>query len=507
MVHWVLVEFYRINNNIMGRYLSLTTRLSLIFSISMLAIWSVVSLVLIQALDHHFARQDQTDIRGRIILAENFLSAHVQGNNRDWSVLQTRLSDALSGHGGYYLQMTDLNGKTLVTVGPHSPAHMPSTPHSQTPSQAGLSRPLPAPELLPLAESWTENGIRYRSTTEQFVLNTLPSFSTSAELPDSVLIRAALDTSYHQHFIDDIKIGLAWLTGGIALVSVLLGWFASRMGLTPLHSLARLSARVTANRLDHRLPLAGSPAELHGPINAFNDMLDRLEDSFQRLTAFSSDIAHELRTPVNSLMMQTQVALAHPRNAEEYKEVLYANLETAERLARMIGEMLFLAKSEQGQLGMQPQPLALADELDELLEFFEPLASEQQVRLQRQGNGRLLGDKSMLQRAFSNLLTNAIRYTPARGEVRIAISSNGEGTTVTVANPGPAIPPEQWPRLFDRFYRADSARQPVTEGTGLGLAIAKAIVTAHGGTLSVQSDERETCFTACFPTGLIAATT
>ncbi|MDX1267240.1 MAG: ATP-binding protein, partial [Oceanisphaera sp.] len=166
-----------------------------------------------------------------------------------------------------------------------------------------------------------------------------------------------------------------------------------------------------------------------------------------------------------------------------------------------------LAKSEQGQLGMQPQPLALADELDELLEFFEPLASEQQVRLQRQGNGHLLGDKSMLQRAFSNLLTNAIRYTPARGEVRIAISSNGEGTTVTVANPGPAIPPEQWPRLFDRFYRADSARQPVTEGTGLGLAIAKAIISAHGGSLSVQSDERETCFTAWFPTGSLAATT
>ncbi|MBR9857068.1 MAG: heavy metal sensor histidine kinase [Gammaproteobacteria bacterium] len=491
----------------MGRYLSLTTRLSLIFSISMLAIWSVVSLVLIQALDHHFARQDQTDIKGRIILAENFLSAHVQGNSQDWSVLQARLSDALSGHGGYYLQMTDLNGKTLVTVGPHSPAHMPSTPHSQSPSQAGLNRPLPVPELLPLAESWTENGIRYRSMTEQFVLNALPSVSASTGLPDSVLIRVALDTSYHQHFIDDIKIGLAWLTGGIALVSVLLGWFASRMGLTPLHSLARLSARVTANRLDHRLPLAGAPAELHGPINAFNGMLDRLEDSFQRLTAFSSDIAHELRTPVNSLMMQTQVALAHPRNAEEYKEVLYANLETAERLARMIGEMLFLAKSEQGQLGMQPQPLALADELDELLEFFEPLASEQQVRLQRRGNGCLLGDKSMLQRAFSNLLTNAIRYTPAKGEVRIAISSNGEGTTVTVANPGPAIPPEQWPRLFDRFYRADSARQPVTEGTGLGLAIAKAIISAHGGSLSVQSDERETCFTAWFPTGSLAATT
>ncbi|MDX1268790.1 MAG: heavy metal sensor histidine kinase, partial [Oceanisphaera sp.] len=470
----------------MGSYLSLTTRLSLVFSISMLAIWSVVSLVLIQALDHHFARQDQTDIRGRIILAENFLSAHVQGNSQDWSVLQTRLSDALSGHGGYYLQMTDLNGKTLVTVGPHSPAHMPSTPHSQTPSQAGLSRPLPAPELLPLAESWTENDIRYRSMTEQFVLNALPSFSASAELPNSVLIRVALDTSYHKQLIDDMKIGLAWLTGGIALVSVLLGWFASRMGLTPLHSLARLSARVTANRLDHRLPLAGAPAELHGPINAFNDMLDRLEDSFQRLTAFSSDIAHELRTPVNSLMMQTQVALAHPRNAEEYKEVLYANLETAERLARMIGEMLFLAKSEQGQLGMQPQPLALADELDELLEFFEPLASEQQVRLQRRGNGCLLGDKSMLQRAFSNLLTNAIRYTPDDGDITLSWKMEAENAVFCVKDTGMGIPQEHLPRLTERFYRVDVGRSRSAGGTGLGLAIVKQVLRRHDAEFQIN---------------------
>ncbi len=467
----------------MGSYLSLTSRLSLMFSITMLAIWGLVSVVLMQALEHHFARQDETDIQGKIILAKNFLTTHLQGTDQTWSLLEAHLNDALSGHGGHYLLIQDEQGRILANAKPE---------HRQQP---GMTRAVPAAESLPLQESWTEEGVRYRSITEQIFLD--PSLPWP-DAPQSVLVRVALDTSYHQHFIDEIKTGLAWLTAAIALVSVLLGWFASRTGLKPLRTLASLSARVTANKLDHRLPLANAPAELHAPIQAFNDMLERLEDSFQRLTAFSSDIAHELRTPVNSLMMQTQVALAHPRNAEEYREVLYANLETAERLARMIGEMLFLAKSEQGQLGMQPEPLALADELDELLEFFEPLASEQQVRLNRRGNGHLLGDKSMLQRAFSNLLTNAIRYTPPQGEVRIAVSSNHEGTTVEVSNPGPAIPPEQWPRLFDRFYRADSARQPVTEGTGLGLAIAKAIITAHGGTLSVHSDERETCFRAHF---------
>ncbi|WP_319782644.1 heavy metal sensor histidine kinase [Oceanisphaera sp. IT1-181] len=468
----------------MGSYLSLTTRLSLTFSIAMLAVWGLVSVVLMQSLEHHFAQQDETDLKSKIILTKKFISTQLQGDKQSWLELEAGLNNMLSGHDGFYLLIKDRHGQVLAST---------NVTYDQQP---GMSRIFPSFTSLPLQESWTEDGIRYRSITEQVFLD--PSMSRT-DTANSVLVRMVIDSSYHQHFIDELKIGLVWFTGGIALISVLLGWFASRTGLKPLRSLASLSARVTANKLDHRLSLANAPSELHAPIQAFNDMLDRLEDSFQRLTAFSSDIAHELRTPVNSLMMQTQVALAQPRNAEEYKEVLYANLETAERQARMIGEMLFLAKSEQGQLTMQREPLALNDELDELIEFFEPLASEQQVRLHRQGQASLLGDKAMLQRAFSNLLTNAIRYTAAEGEVRMTISSNNQGTTVTVANPGAAIPPEEWPHLFDRFYRVDHARQPITEGTGLGLAITQAIIIAHHGTIAVHSDAQETCFSVWFP--------
>ncbi|NHI00670.1 heavy metal sensor histidine kinase [Oceanimonas sp. MB9] len=462
----------------MGRLLSLTTRLSLIFTLTMLAIWGLVSLVLMQALDQHFARQDEAALQGKAVLVNNLLASQLNSGRPDWPRLQTRLHQALAGYGDHALQISTPEGRVLAdTRAPEARHH-----------------PLPPLQALPVFESWVENGTRYRALTSSFA----PP-SATAELPDTLMIRVVLDTRYHQHFIDDIKAGLLWLTAGMALVSVLLGWFASRTGLRPLRALAGLATRITASKLDHRLPLHGAPAELHAPIAAFNNMLDRLEDSFQRLTDFSSDIAHELRTPINSLMLQTQVALSQPRHAADYREALYANLDSAERLGRMINEMLFLAKSDRGQLALHPSTLDLAEEMDELIEFFEPVASEQEVRLHRQGQAALQGDRAMLQRAFSNLLSNAIRYTPARQAVTIIIGENENGVTVAVANPGPPIPPAQWPRLFDRFYRADSARQPTTEGTGLGLAIARAIIVGHGGTLTVHSDKRETCFTARFP--------
>ncbi|MBO1520114.1 heavy metal sensor histidine kinase [Oceanisphaera pacifica] len=472
-------------------HLSLTARLSLMFSMAMLAIWGVVSLVLIQALDHHFAQQDKSDIQSKIVLAKQLISEQLQSSQPTWPAIENNLNQMLVGHSGYYLLVSDQQGQTLACAAP--------TGYQEPNLYIGT-------KIRQLTKGCHQGGRRYRSMTASMAVD-LALFDTAlANIPTenkqdmhTISISVALDTRYHQHFINEIKLGLTWLTGAIALISILLGWLASRTGLKPLRSLASLSARVTADRLDHRLSLANSPPELHPSIQAFNDMLDRLEDSFQRLTAFSSDIAHELRTPINSLMMQTQVALAQPRHSEEYQETLYANLETAERLARMISELLFLAKSEQGQLTMQTKPLALDDELDELIEFFEPLASEHQVRLHRQGQASLLGDKSMLQRAFSNLLTNAIRYTPAQREVRIKISQHRQGVTVAIENPGPVIPPEKWAHLFDRFYQADHARQPTTEGTGLGLAITHAIITAHHGTISVHSDAQATCFSVWLP--------
>ncbi len=182
-------------------------------------------------------------------------------------------------------------------------------------------------------------------------------------------------------------------------------------------------------------------------------MLDRLGESLQRLSAFSSDLAHELRTPISNLMTQTQVTLARERTPDEYREILYSNLEEFERLGRMIADMLFLAKAEHGLVIPDSKPVDLRREIDALCEFFEALAADKPVTLAVSGVGRTQGDALMLRRALGNLLSNAIRHADPGSEIALRLAISAEGVSVRVINHGDPIPPGHLPRLFDRFYR------------------------------------------------------
>jgi two-component system heavy metal sensor histidine kinase CusS len=272
-----------------------------------------------------------------------------------------------------------------------------------------------------------------------------------------------------------------------AALAGLLGWAAVRRGLAPLHAIRQGAAGVTASRLDYRLPLDAVPLELAALAQTLNDMLARLEDSFQRLKDFSSDLAHELRTPISNLMTETQVALTRARNPDEYREVLESNAEEYERLARMVGDMLFLAQAEHGLVVPSREPVDLANEVRELFDFFDALAEEKSLQLSLTGSGQISGDKLMLRRALANLLSNAIRHTPAGGSIRVAIELTDRGAALAIENTGEAIPPQHLSRIFDRFYRADPSRHHGNEGAGLGLAITRSIVRAHGGEISAHS--------------------
>ncbi len=316
---------------------------------------------------------------------------------------------------------------------------------------------------------------------------------------DSPQLTLILDITHHQHFLQRMQ-RLIWLTVSLsALATALLGAWAARSGLRPLRRMGEVAASVSAHSLTQRLPQEQMPGELAELAQAVNAMLARLDDAFQRLSAFSADIAHELRTPLSNLLTQTQVILTQPRPLEDYREALHSNLEELQWMAQLVNDMLYLAKADHGLLMPSREALDLGDEVDALLEFFTLLAEDAQVTLVREGTAQTMGDRGMLRRALSNLLDNALRFTPPGGEVRVRIES---GVTLTVENSGEGIPAPLLPRLFDRFYRADPSRRAgSSEHAGLGLAITQSIVRAHGGKIYCESQAGWTRFVIELPKG------
>jgi two-component system heavy metal sensor histidine kinase CusS len=236
------------------------------------------------------------------------------------------------------------------------------------------------------------------------------------------------------------------------------------------------------------------PPELAELVVAFNAMLARLEESFQRLSDFSADLAHELRTPIHNLRMQTEVSLSKTRPVDEYRELLASNLEEYERLARIIADMLFLAKADHGLLIPHIEPLALHPLCERLIEYYGLLA--EQIDLQLVGDRITLdGDRLMLERALGNLLSNAIHHTPPGGTITIRLSGGETQAEIAISNSGQPIPDNAMHRIFDRFVRLDAN----TEGNGLGLAITRSIVQAHGGQIAVSTTGHSTTFAFTLP--------
>ena len=453
---------------------SITFRLALYFggvsAVVLLAIGYVIGVFV----ERHFLDLDRTELHGKMELVRHVL-AKIHSST-DIEALPERMGDALTGHESLAVSITGVGGKRLfATTGATFPERIiDSAPEGDL---------VPKPQLL----SWNHDGSVYRGFATKV--------RTDAPALPYAVVAVAFDVAAHHQFMSTFY-EILWIAIGAGILATgLLGWFAARRGLAPVREMTQVAQSVTASRLHDRLPIGSLPMELVDLATAFNGMLSRLEDSFRRLSEFSSDLAHELRTPIGSLMTQTQVALSRTRSAEEYREVLYSNSEEYERLARMIADMLFLAKSDNGLIVASRESIDLTKEVQELFEFYDALAEDQGVRLAVSGTGTAEGDRLMIRRAISNLLSNALNHTPRGGCVSVHIG-HGEARAVrlTVENPGVEIPAEHLPRLFDRFYRVDPSRQRSTDGAGLGLAIAKSIITSHNGTIDVASADGVTRF-------------
>jgi two-component system heavy metal sensor histidine kinase CusS len=284
-----------------------------------------------------------------------------------------------------------------------------------------------------------------------------------------------------------------------ALLVIILSALLARRSLRPLQRLARETSAIDVHHLGHRIALRRTPPELQPLISAFNQMLDRLQNSFQQLSQVSADMAHDLRTPIGNLMGQTEIALTQKRTETYYTTLLGSNFEELVRLSTMIDKMLFLARAENASLAINKMPLLLDEVLPPLADYFEGPAEERQITLRFSVAGTVLADADLLQRAVANLLANAIRYADSHSEIHIETQHQHDGVLLSVTNRGEAIPVAQQERLFDRFWRADSARHASKNSSGLGLSIVRSIMQLHQGGCGVKCEHRQTTFWLRFP--------
>ena len=294
---------------------------------------------------------------------------------------------------------------------------------------------------------------------------------------------------------------------GLLVAAVLVcGIFASAMiaitvtkrGLRPLGAMTRSLKRVGPNRLHERVLPTEWPRELQPVAVAFDDMLDRLEDSFTRLSQFSADLAHELRTPLANIRGEAEVALARPRTPNEYQTVIESSVAECERLSGIIDNLLFLARAEAAESKINQSHFDGRAAIERIAAYNEAIAEERRLTITCAGQGEVYADPVLFGRAVSNLVDNAVHFTPDGGRIAISLTTNQEEAKITVQDTGCGIAAEHLPRIFDRFYRADASRS--SEGTGLGLALVKSIADLHGGSVSVESEVgRGTLVTLRFP--------
>ena len=274
--------------------------------------------------------------------------------------------------------------------------------------------------------------------------------------------------------------------GAVSLV----GYQIARQGIRPVEEIATTARRITSSHLGERIVAEGYPYELASLALTFNKMLDGLEGAFERISRFSADIAHDLRTPVNNIRGEAEVALARARTIDEYRDALESSLEEAVRLSDLIGNLLFLARTESPLTHLRLEAVNVAELLEGVREFYDASAADAGVVLTSAGGGQAVIaelDRTLIQRAVGNLVSNAVAHTPEGGTVAIRTESVAANVLIEVIDTGVGIPPEALPRVFDRFFRVDPSRSRSSGGTGLGLSIVQGIMQLHRGNVEIAS--------------------
>ena len=311
-------------------------------------------------------------------------------------------------------------------------------------------------------------------------------------------IQVAQDRSGDEKFMKEFGALLVVVLALGILASTVIAHTVTKQGLRPITEMTRSLKRIEPKRLHERIPPEGWPRELRPLAVAFDEMLDRLEDSFTHLSQFSADLAHELRTPIANILGEGEVTLTRERTPEEYREVIESSVVECEKLSAIVDNLLFLARAEAAEGHIQQTLFEGRAAVEKIAAFYEPLAEEHHVAITCAGEGDIYADPMLFGRAVSNLVENALRFSAAGGTILISIAVRTAQAEISVKDTGSGIAAQHLPRVFDRFFRADSSRS--SRGSGLGLALVKSITDLHGGSAVVESEvNRGTVVTLTFP--------
>jgi two-component system heavy metal sensor histidine kinase CusS len=474
----------------MKRRRTLAATLALAFAATTLAVLAVVGGVLYVAFDKQLRTNDDTDI---VLIARHLRRLTQElADAQDVRAHAGRLVTQVLGDRALSLQVFDANGNVLVA-------------HNALPATGNV------PEAMAREGRWPESVKPDERITESAVMawrlsETDPMRGAVAQVRlgdgEMVSVLVARHMRDRMTLLDRYRIWL--LVAGIStgLLAFLMGYLLIRESLKPLREIARRAAQVTSNQLDTRIELIDAPEELDILQHALNAMLGRLDKGFERMSQYTTDLAHDLRTPLSNLRGQTEVALSRARSRDEYEAALASNLEECERLETMIANVLFLARTENPEFLMQTQAFDAADELRRVAAYFEGPADEAGIAIEVSGSAHVHADADLFRRAIGNLLANAVRYTPRGGTIRLDARTRDDTVEVTVDNDGESIAADLLGRVFDRFYRVDPSRasDPRSSGSaGLGLAIVRSIMTRHGGSARAESNADGARFILAFP--------
>jgi len=356
----------------------------------------------------------------------------------------------------------------------------------------GMTRHLP-PDILPVPHSIPlKVPVRATIATDGGETFRLASRRVRVGGPQSetvAILQVATDTTLDTNALALFRRVLMAVIGGALPLVAALSWYIVKRELRPLARITRAAQDIDAETIGQRLSLEKLPRELHDLASQFNLMLDRLETSWENLKHYADTIAHEMRTPINRMRLNSEIALAKAESEEELREVVLANVGECERLTRLLNGLLFLARADNQQARAQPERLRLANQIEVVREFYEDDAAAAGVVLKsnvQPGCCEILADRELFKQALANLVSNAIRHTPQGGSITISCETTSHEVLIHVDDTGSGIAAETRERIFDRFYRGDDAAMPDNR-SGLGLAITKSIMTLHGGRICVGS--------------------